>query len=188
LRKGGALAGVVPIMVPATLLRLALSRLRTRGRVRATGRVRIGPGVRFHLTPGSRLTLGDGCRIGAGTRFHVHGHASVGAGATLGERCVIAVEERVEIGDGARLEDEVVLIDFDHDLADVERPIRLQGMLTAPVVIGAHASLEAGSTVLRGVVVGERARVQPRGVVTRDVPPGVTVGGVPARIVAGGAF
>lgn len=170
------------------MLRLVLSRLRTRGRLRAEGRVSIGPRVRFHLSPGSRLTLGDGCRIGAGTRFHVHGEVRVGAGAILGEGCVIAVHERVDIGEGARLDDEVVLIDFDHDLADPERPVRLQGLLTSPVVIGRDATLGAGATVLRGVEVGHGARVQARGVVTRDVPAGTTVGGVPARIVADAVF
>ncbi len=167
------------------MLRLVLARMRTRGRVRAEGKVQIGPGVRFHLARGAQLTLEDRCQIGAGTRFHVHGQARVGAGASLGERCVVAVHERVEIGADAQLDDEVVLIDFDRDLADVERPVRLQGLLTAPVIIGERASLAAGSTVLRGVVVGEGARVQPRGLVTRDVPPGITVGGVPARPVAG---
>jgi acetyltransferase-like isoleucine patch superfamily enzyme len=77
------------------------------------------------------VTLEDRCDIGAGTRFHVHGHARIGAGATLGERCVVAAHERVEVGAGATLDDEVVLIDFDHGIADSERPIRLQGLVTA---------------------------------------------------------
>jgi acetyltransferase-like isoleucine patch superfamily enzyme len=165
------------------MMRVTLARLRSHGRVRAEGRVRIGPGVRFHLAPGAVVTLEDRCRIGAGTRFHVHGHARIGAGAQLGERCVVAAHERVEVGAGATLADEVVLIDFDHGIADVERPVRLQGLVTAPVVIGEHAVVAAGATVLRAVVVGPGARVQPRGVVTRDVPPGATVGGVPARPV-----
>jgi acetyltransferase-like isoleucine patch superfamily enzyme len=166
------------------MMRVTLARLRSHGRLRAEGRVRIGRGVRFHLAPGAVVTLEDRCDIGAGTRFHIHGEARIGAGARLGERCVVAAHERVEVGAGASLDDEVVLIDFDHGIADVERPIRLQDLDTAPVVIGERAVLAAGATVLRGVVVGAGARVQPRGVVTRDVPPGATVGGVPARPVA----
>jgi acetyltransferase-like isoleucine patch superfamily enzyme len=165
------------------MMRVALARLRSHGRVRAEGRVRLGRGVRFHLAPGAVVTLEDRCHIGAGTRFHVHGQARIGAGALLGERCVVAAHERVEVGAGARLADEVVLIDFDHGIADVERPIRLQDLITAPVVIGERAVLDAGATVLRGVVVGAGAHVQPRGVVTRDVAAGATVGGVPARPV-----
>jgi len=165
------------------MLRVTLARLRSHGRVRAGGRVRLGPGVRFHLAPGAVVTLEDRCRIGAGTRFHVHGQARIGAGAQLGERCVVAAHERVEVGAGATLDDEVVLIDFDHGIADVERPVRLQELVTAPVVIGERAVLCAGATVLRGVEVGAAARVQPRGVVTRDVAPGATVAGVPARPV-----
>jgi acetyltransferase-like isoleucine patch superfamily enzyme len=165
------------------MVRLALARLRTRGRVRAEGRPRIGAGVRFHLAPGAEVLLEDGCRIGAGTRFHVHGRARIGRGAMLGERCVVAAHERVEVGAGARLDDEVVLMDFDHDVADVERPVRLQGLLTSPVVIGDRAVIAAGATVLRGVVVGPGARIEPRGVVTRDVAAGTRVGGVPARPV-----
>jgi acetyltransferase-like isoleucine patch superfamily enzyme len=162
-------------------MRVTLARLRSHGRVRATGRVRIGRGVRFHLAPGAVVTLEDRCEIGAGTRFHVHGQARIGAGAQLGERCVVAAHERVDVGAGATLDDEVVLIDFDHGITDVERPIREQELVTAPVVIGERAILSAGATVLRGVVVGAGARVQPRGVVTKDVPAGATVGGVPAR-------
>jgi acetyltransferase-like isoleucine patch superfamily enzyme len=165
------------------MMRASLARLRSHGRVRAQGRVRIGRGVRFHLAAGSTVTLEDGVRIGAGTRFHVHGQARIGAGATLGERCVIAAHERVDVGAGACLEDEVVLIDFDHGVSDVERPVRLQELVTAPVVIGERAVLAAGATVLRGVSVGAGARVQPRGVVTRDVEPGAIVAGVPARPV-----
>jgi acetyltransferase-like isoleucine patch superfamily enzyme len=165
------------------MLRATLARLRSHGRVRARSRVRIGRGVRFHVAAGATVTLEDGATIGAGTRFHVHGQATIGAGATLGERCVIAAHERVEVGPGARLDDEVVLIDFDHGVADVERPVRLQELVTSPVVIGERAVLAARATVLRGVVVGPGARVQPRGVVTHDVEAGAVVAGVPARPV-----
>ena len=164
-------------------LRLALARLRTRGRLRDGRRVRLGRGVVFDLAPGARVVLGEGCVVGAGTRVHARGQVRIGPGARLGERCRIAAHERVEVGAGAVLADEVVLIDFDHDFRDVERPIRRQRILTAPTVIGDRAILDAGAGVLRGVAVGAGARVRTRGVVTRDVAAGATVQGVPARPV-----
>jgi acetyltransferase-like isoleucine patch superfamily enzyme len=166
------------------MLRLALARLRSRGRLTAAGRPRLGRRVRFDLAPGALVALGDGCRVGDGCRFHVGTGAavSVGPNARLGERCVVAARERVEIGAGAQLGDEVVLVDFDHDVRDVERPVRQQGLVTAPVVIGEQAVIGAAAGVLRGVTVGARARVGVRAVVTHDVPAGARAEGVPARV------
>jgi acetyltransferase-like isoleucine patch superfamily enzyme len=166
------------------MLRLTLARLRHRGRLAVSGRPRLGRGVRFDLAPGALVSLGADCRIGDGCRFHLGAGAAVaiGAGARLGERCVVAAHERVEIGPGARLEDEVVLIDFDHDVGDVERPVREQALLTASVMIGARAVVGTAAGVLRGVTVGEGARVGVRAVVTHDVPPGARAEGTPARV------
>ena len=146
------------------MLRLALARLRARGRLTVTGRPRLGRGVRFDLGPGAVVALGDGCRVGDRSRFHIGAGAAVaiGADARLGERCVVAAHERIEIGPGARLGDEVVLIDFDHDVADVERPVRESS--TAPVVIGERAVVGTAAGVLRGVTVGAGARVGVRAV------------------------
>jgi acetyltransferase-like isoleucine patch superfamily enzyme len=165
------------------VLRLALARLRARGRLAAVGRPRLGRGVGFDLAPGALVTLGDGCQVGDGCRFHVGAGAtvSVGAAARLGERCVIAAQERVEVGAGACLGDEVVLIDFDHDLRDVERPVREQALITGAVVIGERAVVGATAGVLRGVTVGAGARIGERAVVTHDVAADVRAEGAPAR-------
>ena len=122
-------------------------------------------------------------RIGTGTRIDVADGArlEIGPGVVLGERCVIVCREAVTIGADARLGDEVVLIDFDHGIDDVETPIRLQPMPTAPIVIGERARLDFGATVLKGVTVGADAHVGARSVVVRDVAPGAEVAGVPAH-------
>lgn len=157
--------------------------LRLRGRLVLEGKAEVGRRVRFDVARGGRMVLGEGVRFGPGCRFHVGPGAVVriGAGTVLGDRCVITAHEAVEIGERARLGDEVVLIDFDHDVADVERPVRLQGLLSAPVRVGAGAVLGAAVSVLRGVSVGAGAVVEPRAVVTRDLPDGAHAGGVPAR-------
>jgi acetyltransferase-like isoleucine patch superfamily enzyme len=57
---------------------------------------------------------------------------------------------------------------------------------TGEVVVGERAMIGAGAVVLPGVEVGSDAQVAANSLVTRDVPPGATVAGVPAREVAGG--
>jgi len=165
------------------VLRLLLVRRRSRGRVHAGAGVRLGRGVRVDVGPGATLTLGDGVTIGAGTRFDIGGCAAVHLrpGTTLGRRCVVSARERITVGERCRLGDEVVLMDFGHDAADPERPVREQGLVTAPVAIGDDAVLDDTVVVLHGTTIGPGAHVTTRSVVTRDVEPGATAGGVPAR-------
>jgi acetyltransferase-like isoleucine patch superfamily enzyme len=54
---------------------------------------------------------------------------------------------------------------------------------TGEVVVGERAMVGAGATLLPGVEVGADAQVAANSLVTRDVPPGATVAGVPARPV-----
>ncbi len=51
---------------------------------------------------------------------------------------------------------------------------------TGEVVVGERAMIGAGAIVLPGVEIGEGASVAANSLVTRDVPPGETVAGVPA--------
>jgi acetyltransferase-like isoleucine patch superfamily enzyme len=117
--------------------------------------------VTLDVDPTATLEVAGDAVLGEGTRVHARGSAVVriGAGAVLGERCVILSHDHVEIGAGARLGDGVVLVDFAHAHDDVDRPVRHQPLQTAPVIVGA------------GAVVGPGAVVEPGG----RVPPGATV-------------
>ena len=164
-------------------LRLAAARRRAGGRIEGAHGVRIGRGVVLDVAAGGNVTLGPGVVLADRCRLHVGPRAAVvvGADVRLGERSIVTAHERVEIGAGAVLGMEAVIVDFDHVVADPETPVRLQGLVTAPVILGERAALDATAVVLRGVTVGAGARVGVRSVVRADVPPGATVAGVPAR-------
>lgn len=168
------------------MLRLILHRLRLGARLRVARGARVGCNVRLEVAPGAHLALGAGSTIGDGTRIDVAaGSVMLGDHASLGTRCVIAARERVTIGAHARLGDETVLIDFDHGSGDVELPVRLQGLPTAPITIGERARIDYGAAILRGVTVGAGAHVGPRSVVVRDVAADAGVQGIPAHAPKG---
>ena len=87
------------------------------------------------------------------------------------------------------LEDDVVIsfrvtvvVHDDARRMDRVEPGQLDGTV-APVVFRRGSYVGAGALLLPGVTVGERAVVAAGAVVTRDVPPGTIVAGVPARVV-----
>jgi acetyltransferase-like isoleucine patch superfamily enzyme len=164
---------------------MALLRTVRKPGVRAGRNVALGRRVQLEVLPGALLVIGDGCRIGDRSRIVVQaGRVELGAGAWLGERCTIVAHTGITIGAGARLDDGAVLVDFDHVVDDVELPIRAQPLVATPIVIGERVRIGLGSGVLRGVTIGADAIVGPHAVVTRDVAPGMTVSGVPARPIA----
>lgn len=52
---------------------------------------------------------------------------------------------------------------------------------TGPVRIGANVTIGANCTILPGVIIGDGAVISAMSLVNKDVPAGVTVGGVPIR-------
>jgi len=77
----------------------------------------------------------------------------------------------------------VMLIDFDHGVVEVERPIREQGIYKRDVRIGHNVWVGYAACFLRGVTVGDNAIVGTSSVVTKDVPANAVVAGVPARVI-----
>ena len=141
----------------------------------------LGDGVRLEVAPGARLVLGDGAVLGAGTWVQVRaGVVELGPQARTGEGCRLVAHAGIALEAGARLEDEVAVLDADLTTDDVERPLRQQPVVARPIRVGTGALVGPAAALLRGVTVGAHARVEARAVVTRDVPPGTTAIGVPA--------
>lgn len=162
---------------------MPLSRRRTPDAEIGAG-VRIAHDARLEVWAGGQIVIGDGCVLGPRTRLVANGgRLEIAPGAVLGRGCTVIAHADVRIGERAHLEEGVVVLDFDHDIADVETPIRRQGLLTGPVRIGAGVRVGLRACVLQGVQIGAGAQIGPHAVVTRDVAPGARAEGIPARVV-----
>ena len=153
-------------------------------RLKVDGLAFIGPGVVLQIGKNARVELGRWSWLGHGTKIRCHeGVVSIGAKTVMGQECTISAFQHVSIGRECVIADRVMLIDFDHGMVEVERPIRLQGIYKRDTRVGNNVWIGYGACILRGVTVGDNAVIGTNAVVTKDVPANAVVGGVPARVI-----
>lgn len=190
--RGGAMAlarfmrghGMLKPRYLRLCVRWAWLRLRWGRRLQTDGLCFVGPGVTFEIGRGAVVSLGRWSWIGHGCKIRAHeGRVEIGAQTVLGQECTISAFQHVSIGRECIVADRVMLIDFDHGAAEVERPVRLQGIYKRDVNVGHNVWIGYGACVLRGVSVGDNAILGTSAVVTDDVPANAVVGGVPARVL-----
>jgi UDP-2-acetamido-3-amino-2,3-dideoxy-glucuronate N-acetyltransferase len=131
-----------------------------------------------------------GCSLGDETR--VGPFVEIQRDVKVGARCKIQshtfICTGVEIGDEVFVGHGVVFINDKRPQATTtEGELQTDEDWTLlPITIERRASIGSGAIVLGGLRIGERAIVGAGAVVTRDVEPGATVAGSPARVLPGG--
>lgn len=166
------------------LLRLALLKLRLGERLQIDGPCFICPGVKLEIGKQATLRIGRWSWIGHGSKIRIHeGEVRIGAKTVMGQECTISAYQHVHIGRECIIADRVMLIDFDHGVVEVERPIRLQGIYKRDVNVGHNVWMGYGACVLRGVTIGDNSVLGTYAVATKDVPANAVAAGVPAKVI-----
>ncbi|MAP13108.1 MAG: acyltransferase [Gammaproteobacteria bacterium] len=94
----------------------------------------------------------------------------------------IQIDEGVYINRYTMVGPYCYLTDHEHGV-EGERPLREQPLVAAATRIRSNVWIGAHASVLKGVTIGDRAVVAAGAVVTRDVPAGCAVAGVPAQLM-----
>lgn len=159
-------------------------------------------------TTGRTVYVGDGTIIGPNTIIYegvsigrdclIGDGAVIREGTTIGDECVIGMH--VTIGDQVTIGDRTRVLDHSHLTPGTRVGSDVfigPGVMTAndntigwaatgelaPPVICDQVKIGMQAALLPGVTIGEGATVGACALVTRDVPPGVLVMGMPARVI-----
>jgi acetyltransferase-like isoleucine patch superfamily enzyme len=147
--------------------------------------------------PDSLVELGSGVRLNSARRANPLGcfqpcvlrTLRPSAQLRLGDRvglssAAVCAALQVEIGEGTLLGAGTMVMDTDFHQAVGDWDWNDDFSAGArPVRIGKGVFIGTRAIILKGVTIGDRARVGAGAVVTRDVPPGAVVAGNPARLI-----
>jgi len=163
------------------------------------GKVVLGKGCRFHSPV--RVACGKGSvEIGHMNGFGYFSGPKSGDGAlkiqprklesqiVIGDKnwfnnnVTIIANEKIEIGNGCRIGDDVAIYDCDFHEMDPNHRGRSHGP-TSPVSIGDNVWLGSRVMVLKGVQIGENSVVGAMSLVTKSIPANCIAAGIPAKVI-----
>lgn len=163
-----------------------LNVLRDAARVACHEHRTLAPGDRGAAAPSLRALF---ARFGERCLIEAPFHCSYGANIHLEDEvyfnadCVVLDSAPVRIGSGTMIGPGVHIYCADHHRDAAKRRAGIE--MSLPVTIGRDVWICGGARVLPGVTIGDGAVIAAGAVVTKDVPAGAKVGGVPARLLPG---
>jgi acetyltransferase-like isoleucine patch superfamily enzyme len=148
------------------------------------GRLLLGLGWPKALRLPSQMVMRENSRFTVkGTfKFYSGCNVSVNEGATLiigsgfaNTGLSLACYDRIEIGNNVVISENVTIRDSDgHEI--------IGSLSSRPIKIGSHVWIGLNVTILKGVTIGDDSVIAAGSVVTKDVPAGTLVAGVPAVV------
>jgi len=103
--------------------------------------------------------------------------------AALGRNLQIEGIGRCYIASNVNIGPNVMIITSDHNYKGLGNYKKFMEDIAGDVVIKEWCWIGAGSIILKGVTIGPKSVIAAGSVVTRDVPSGVIVGGIPAKVI-----
>ena len=147
-------------------------------------------GLGANISNPQNISIGDDVVIGESAWFSVapidanKEVLKIGHRTYIGRFSTIACVSSVEIESDVLISDRVFIGDSLHSFADLDRPIKEQGIFHAgDVKIGKGSWIGIGVSILPNVTIGRNVIVGANSVVAHDVSDFCMVAGVPAKLI-----
>lgn len=127
------------------------------------------------------IAVESGKRLDVGRKVRFSRKLYIGTDSGIGD-CAFFQGE-VHLGNKVLMAPGCAFIAHNHIFENTEIPIREQGMVEAPIIVGDNVWIGYGVTVLAGVRIGSNSVIGAKSVVTRDIPENSVAAGVPARVI-----
>jgi acetyltransferase-like isoleucine patch superfamily enzyme len=159
LHAHASLAAQIAPALPASVVVLGRTQVFGTGAIHFGRDILLYPDLHLETQGAATIAVGDGVVISRGVHLVAMAGIVIGKGSMIGEY--------TSVRDANHLRAEGI-------------PIRDAGHRARLIVIGDEVWIGRGATILAGVTIGDGATVGANAVVTKDVPAGGIVGGVPA--------
>ena len=143
--------------------------------------LRLGSPVRAAVLRLAGARIGHGVTTGPGVRVLGPAGLVVDDRAGIARNVVLDARVGVQVGAGALIGFEAVVLTWTHRYEQPTRPIAEQGFTGRAISVGARSWVGARAVLLPGALVGDAAIVGAGAVVVAPVPSTTVVAGNPAR-------
>lgn len=135
-------------------------------------------------TTNEGIDVGENVFLGRNTIVYCqNGDIRIGANSNIGSNCQIFSSGNCVIGRDVLIAAYVYIIGGGHAYNDDGTPIIAQQRVSKGISIGNGVWIGAGVKILDGVNVGSNSILAAGSIVTKDVPEGAIVGGMPAKVL-----
>ena len=122
------------------------------------------------------IKIGRGSRIHMGANFFNPRGITIGNDTVIGDHCFLDGRAPLKIGSHTAIASQVLIYNSEHNIHSPSFEATEE-----PVTISDYVFIGARAIILPGIKIGRGAVVAAGAVVTKDVPPKIMVGGVPAK-------
>lgn len=152
--------------------------------------MKLGDQVYMSALGSEGILLGNNVGIGAFSRVivstslnHIGSYIRIGNNVGIGEFAYLGGAGGLEIGDDCIVGQYFSCHPENHNYADSNSLIRMQGVNRRGIKIGNNCWIGSKVTVLDGVSIGEGSIIAAGAVVTKSFPANSIIGGVPAKLL-----